>query len=375
MSMNNKFIPFYFPQFYSIPENDNWWGNGYTDWQRVRNSKPINKWHNQPRVPLNDLYYDQSKSDTILNQINLALEYDIYGFNFYHYWFDGKILLEKPIKIFKQLNHNLKYCITWANETWTKRWDGKFNEVLIKQNHFNDESEWLAHFNYLFDHFKDEKYIRIQNKPVFCIYRPDLFLDIDKFIKFFEKQAKSRGLEGIYFIAVKAYETGFNVDNFNATLRFQPRDLFRNINSKANPIRTKIEKLLRNIPEQYQIIFSEFLFKFQKNETFDYNKFSTLLIENAEKDSKLEKKVFQSVITDWDNTARYGHKAKYFINSNPENFDKLLFKLIELNKYDTEKIIFINAWNEWSEGAYLEPDIKNGFKFLEIVKKYANIDL
>jgi len=201
--MKTNFIPFYFPQLHSIPENDIWWGKGYTDWDRVKAASPHSENHYQPRIPLNKNYYDQSLEETQQWQIELAIQYGIYGFNFYHYWFDGKLLLEKPLENFQKLDHSLKYCMTWANETWTKRWEGHLNQILIRQHHRVDEKEWEAHFNYLLSFFKDKRYIKIDQKPVFCIYRPDILMEVHKFIEFFQNQAIKNGLNGIYFIALE----------------------------------------------------------------------------------------------------------------------------------------------------------------------------
>lgn len=374
--MSVKFVPFYFPQFHAIPENDLWWGEGYTDWKKVKESTSLGRDHYQPRVPINDNYYDQSMDDTLKWQIDTALNYNIHGFNFYHYWFDGKLLLEKPISIFKKLDHKLNYCITWANETWTKRWDGKFNEILIKQNHNADTVEWSNHFDYLYEFFIDERYIKFDGKPVFCIYRPDLINEIDKFIAFFQERAREKGLQGIHFVAVKAYEVS-NKDlfsNFDSFLRFQPRDLFNTLNSGGSSLKSWVEKKLRSLPEKYQIMIGELKYKYQKPIAYDYNEFWQKLLIQAKGDEKSEKKVFQSVIRDWDNAPRYGNKARYFKNTGPELFESYMRELIALEEKDlrsADQVIFINAWNEWSEGAYLEPDKKFGYKYLEILKKLS----
>lgn len=373
--MKNKFVPFYFPQLHQIKENDEWWGDGYTDWDRVKVSKPHNEEHYQPRIPLNERYYDQSSEETLRWQIELAKAYNIHGFNFYHYWFDGKLLLEKPLSIFKNLDHDLKYCVTWANETWTKRWEGKFNEVLIKQNHKYDIAEWKAHFAYLLQFFTDERYIRIDGKPVFMIYRPDIIPHISEFIDFFQEAAIGAGLKGIFFVAIKAYDVADVkiYDSFNSLLRFQPRDLFGSNLKKESKKFAWLETRLRGLPEKYQIILGDLRQKFQGSSKFDMDEFWTHLINNAEKDLESSIEIFQSILPDWDNTPRYGNKSKYFTGSSPEKFEKYLGRLlsVESKKSREDIFIFINAWNEWSEGAYLEPDEKNGYKYLEILKKLS----
>jgi lipopolysaccharide biosynthesis protein len=375
--MKNKFIPFYFPQLHRIPENDLWWGEGYTDWDRVKTSKPLDAHHNQPRVPLNNNYYDQSEEDTLLWQIKLAKEYGIHGFNFYHYWFDGKLLLEKPIELFKKINHDLGYCITWANETWSKRWDGKFNEVLIKQNHNKDFDEWEKHYSYLEQFFTDPRYIRVDNKPVFMIYRPDIFPDVSDFIIFFNEKAIKSGLDGLHFVAIKAYEVkDQNIyDGFDAFLRFQPRDLFGSDLKKKSKTMGWVEKTLRSLPEQHQLWLGDLRQKFQKNVTYNFDEFWQHLLKNAKNDLSSSKEIYQSILPDWDNTARYGNKSKYFTGVTSEKFEKYLKELLSIEemKDKDEALIFINAWNEWSEGAYLEPDMQSGFKNLEILKKLAQL--
>lgn len=369
--MKNKFIPFYFPQLHQIPENDSWWGDGYTDWERVKQAKPLDSSHFQPRVPLDSNYYDQSKETTISHQIDLAISYDIYGFNFYHYWFNGKLLLEQPLQNFQKVNHNLKFCLTWANETWTKRWEGKFNEILIKQNHFYDKVEWSNHYDYLHQFFIDPNYICIDGKPVFCIYRPDIIQDIEEFILFFQEKAREMGLKGIHFIGIKAYETNKKFLNFDSYLRFQPRSLFNRLNGKSK-FSQFLESSLRSLPERYQIFIGELMLKYQSKLTFDYNSFCEFLIQIARADKNEEIKIYQSIIPDWDNTARYGDKARYFKNVTSEKFEELIINLLELYSDEPNNLIFINAWNEWSEGAYLEPDEKNGFKYLEILKRMSS---
>jgi hypothetical protein len=374
--MKNKFIPFYFPQLYSIPENDEWWGKGYTDWNRVKIAEPHNSEHYQPRIPLNKNYYDQGDEKTQLWQVELALKFNIYGFNFYHYWFDGKLLLEKPIHNFKNLNHDLKYCITWANESWTKRWEGKLNEVLIQQNHHTNQLEWESHFNYLLPFFQDERYITIEDKPVFCIYRPDIVKSIDQFVDFFQNLAHKNGLKGIYFIALRAYEPKDKsiYKHFDAIMRFQPRDVFGQRNT--NSIKNKIEVYFRALPERIQIIVSAMLLKFQSGALNNYQDFWDKLISMAENDCNSSQTIYQSIAVDWDNTARYKNKSHFFTNCTPDSFKINLIKLLnvfyKLNK--KENLIFVNAWNEWSEGAYLEPDEKFQYSNLETLKELSNYD-
>jgi hypothetical protein len=370
-----KYYPFYFPQFYEIPENNKWWGEGFTDWVKVKESNPLNENHNQPRIPLNNNYYDQSNPDTQKAQVDLALKYGIDGFNFYHYWFNGKLLLEKPLENFQKLKHDMGYCITWANETWTKRWEGKGNEILIEQKHNRDVKEWEDHFNYLLQFFTDNRYLKIDNKPVFCIYRPDLIPYLNEFISFFQSKSKEHNLEGIYFIALRAYKPKSEkiYKNFDAILRFQPRDVFSAM--KKNNFISHLTKFLRFLPEKNQIFLSSIFLRIKENKAieYDYSSFWDNLLKIALNDHNsnlLKIRIFQSFSVDWDNTPRYKEKAHYFNNSSLQIFKEKVSQLIAIIKSKNEDdIVFINAWNEWSEGAYLEPDTKNEYNYLKILKE------
>ncbi len=376
--MKNKFIPFYFPQLHRIPENDKWWGEGYTDWDRVKSAMPHHHMHYQPRIPLHDKYYDQSEENTLRWQINLAQEYNVFGFNFYHYWFDGKLLLEKPLQIFKRLDHDLKFCITWANETWSKRWDGKFNEILIQQNHNYDIVEWEKHFDYLLEYFKDERYIKIDGKPVFMIYRPDIFPKVNEFLMFMRQRATNSGLKGLHIVGIKAYEVKYQeiYDPFDAILIFQPRDFFGHCSNDRSKTLKWLEKKLRNLPEKYQLWLGDVRHKFQNSTAYSIDDFWEHILKiakgNVEPDSK---KIWTSILPDWDNTARYGKKSKYFLGSSPHKFEEYLKQLIEIEsrKQEEDRLFFVNAWNEWSEGAYLEPDEKNGYEYLNVIKRLSDV--
>jgi hypothetical protein len=366
-----KYIAYYFPQFYRINENDKWWGDGFTDWDLVKKSLPNIAGQYQPRKPLNENFYDLSNPDTVNWQIDIASEYNLSGFNFYHYWFDGRLLLEKPISFFKNnKRHNLQYCITWANEAWTRQWIGN-PEVLISQKYSYDKNVWMKHYNYLAEYFHDERYIKINNKPLYCIYRPDIDPCIKEYIDFFNDMAIKDGFSGIYFAGMLSYNT-INLDKvisyFDAKIKFQPRYFFYANSLKKNNVVNIVEKAARTLPEKMQYILGYLRNKCISFSHFDYLYFWNKCISDAKNDGN---SVFQSVIVDWDNTPRYGKRSKFFLGPSPEMFS---IKLDELTKIEIEKgndFIFINAWNEWSEGAYLEPDEKNGYGYLNALKNLA----
>jgi len=365
-----QLVPFYFPQFHAIPENDTWWGKGYTDWKRVKEARPLFEAHYQPRVPLEQNYYDLSSYEAIDWQIKLAQQYGLSGFCFYHYWFDGKLLLEKPMELFYNLKHDFRYCIAWANETWTKRWIGK-HEVLIRQEHKADKKIWEEHFHYLLKFFLDERSFKINGKPVFLIYRPEIISDVKRLTEHFQTLALKNGLSGLYFIGIKSYNTLDETlySSFDAVLKFQPRQLLNEVFFIRNGFSRKAEAILRSLPERFQLPVSNLKYRLEKYQVFDYDTFWNKIIEQAEQDCNAAMPVYHTALVDWDNTARYGKKAKLFEGSTPAKFGRYLEQLIAIEKQKQHPIVFINAWNEWSEGAYMEPDQKHGHAYLQILQQ------
>ncbi len=357
------YMAFYFPQFHVIPENDQWWGKGFTDWTLVKQAEPIVAGQQQPRVPLEGEYYDLSSSQAVDKQITLAQEYGLSGFNFYHYWFDGKVLLDVPLKHFEaNKNHDLDYCITWANESWTRQWTGD-PTVLIRQNYTADRTIWQAHFDYLRTYFEDPRYLRRDNKPVLCIYRPELIPHLIEYLAYLSGLAKQAGLNGIYFIRFSAYPVADQdtiFAGFDAAIKFQPRHFF-NGGNKAK----RIEALLRRLPEKIQLPLAKLKYAVSQQRTYSYDTlWQNVIMQAVEEDNK----IYQSALVDWDNTARYGNKAKLFEGASPKRFLYWLDKLSEIETKKGQSLIFINAWNEWSECAYLEPDTLHQYGYLEAVK-------
>ena len=364
-----KVVTFYFPQFYPIKENDKWWGKDFTDWKLVRDAKPNFKSHYIPRIPLNG-YYDQSNPDVIIQQTRSASNYGVDAFCFYHYWFDGKLLLEKPAENFLQdKNINLDFCFCWANESWTKAWIGQPEKVLLRQLHEKCLKSWEIHFYYLLPFLKDTRYLRLNNKPVFLIYQPDLIESGSEMIEYWQSLARQNGLDGIYLIGVKHFKKITETGGYNAFLRFQPREAFNSGRLSRNNL---FYQLLMNLfPDKLSESTLNKLRKIKrlitKYDFIDSELIWRSILETAEKDKSGVHKIFQSAFVNWDNTARYGNKAKIFSFITPIEFGKYLEKLFEICKDD--EFLFVNAWNEWSECAYLEPDRRYKFEYLEEIKK------
>ncbi len=373
---NVKLIAMYFPQFHSIPENCEWWGKGFTDWDHVRASKPQFSSHYQPRVPLNSYYYDQSKLETVKWQIDLARKYGIYGFCHYHYWFDGKQMLETPTNLLlENKDIDFPFCLSWANETWTRRWDGSDHHVLIHQTHPPTQESWKRHFDYLFKVWSDPRSIKVDEKPIFAIYRPHLIEQVDQMIDYWRELAHKAGLPGLYIMAQKQYEFPNRdcIRSFDAAFQFQPFEAFY---SPDFPQKLRqhsfVYQLAQRLPQHIKDMLRRLHAIFKKDLTFyDYETVWEHVIR-IRPEKGLD--TYPGAFMDWDNTPRYKGRATVFHGANPDAFQMHLGRLIETmpDRALPENFIFINAWNEWSEGTYLEPDEKYGYRYLEAIKQVVN---
>ncbi|ATX81422.1 hypothetical protein Ga0123462_0551 [Mariprofundus ferrinatatus] len=368
-----KLIAMYFPQLHAIPENNEWWGEGFTDWVNVQAATPIFDGHNQPRVPLNRNYYDQSQIETLYWQIEMARSHGVYGFCHYHYWFDGKQLLETPTNLMLQhKDMEIPFCLSWANETWSKRWDGRDHHILVKQTHPPVKTRWKLHFDYLIKAWSDDRSIKVDGKPVFVIYRPHRIDKVDQMLDYWRELAHQAGLKGLYFMAQKQYEFPNRecLRGFDGLFQFQP---FESIYSPSFD-RTSIKhspwfRFVRALPESVQDMLRALRAKFVNELTFyDYERVWSAITE-IRNDPTLA--TYPGVFVDWDNTARYKNRATIFTGASPERFEHWLGRMVEtMDQRDLpEPFIFLNAWNEWAEGTYLEPDEKNGFGYLDAVKR------
>ncbi|PIP80496.1 MAG: hypothetical protein COW84_04950 [Gammaproteobacteria bacterium CG22_combo_CG10-13_8_21_14_all_40_8] len=341
---NAKVIAFYLPQFHPFKENDEWWGKGFTEWSNVAKAKPNFRDHYQPHIPTHLGFYDLRLPEVMKEQSNLAKNYGINGFNFYYYWFDGRVLMEKPFEILLgNKDIDIEFCITWANENWTRTWDGLENDVLIAQNHsLEDSAKFLKS---LYEYFDDERYIRINNKPVLIIYRVDIIPDILTHVKLWREMAVQAGYDGIYLICSQTF--GIKSPEkygFDAAMEFPPHTTTAiPINDKLKEIRDEFEGVIYNYSE---------------------------VVKNACIRSEPDYKLFRTCMLSWDNTARKQDKSVIFANFSLVKYKEWLennvSNVINNDKYiHDEKLIFINAWNEWAEGTHLEPDREYGYGYLQ----------
>lgn len=368
-----KLIAMYFPQFHAIAENCKWWGTGFTDWNNVRASRPQFAGHYQPRVPLDANYYDQSRLETLRWQVNLAKQYGIYGFCHYHYWFDGKQMLETPTNLWlENKDIDFPFCLSWANETWSRRWDGRDHHILIQQTHPPMKESWKKHFDYLIKLWADPRAITVEGKPVFAIYRPHRIDQIDQMIDYWRELAQQLGLPGLYIVAQKQYEfpTRDCIRSFDGAFQFQPFEAIYSPGFDQGSIRhTAAFKLIQRLPERIQDMLRGLRSMFVKELTFyDYETVWNQIIQIRHEE---ELDTYPGAFVDWDNAPRYKNRATVFHGAMPETFKKWFGRLVETmpDRALPENYIFLNAWNEWSEGAYLEPDDRYEYSYLEAIEQ------
>jgi glycosyltransferase involved in cell wall biosynthesis/peptidoglycan hydrolase CwlO-like protein len=347
-----KAIAFYLPQFHTIPENDKWWGEGFTEWTNTRKGKPLFDGHHQPRVPLHLGYYNLENIEVYAQQVQLARKAGLYGFCFYFYWFGGKTLLEKPLlNMLANPQIDQPFCLCWANENWTRRWDGLDDDILIAQHH--SEEDAIAFLRYINTYFCDDRYIKIDGKPLLLVYRPSIIPDITHIQEVWRKHATELGWPGIYLVSAQTFGQKDPRDfHFDAAVQFPPQH--------AAPC-AAFHSETPNLADDFEGC------------VFDYRNVATQFCDSPEVDYKL----FRSVTLAWDNSARRGKRATILRNFSLTSYAQWLLTackatLADHNLTENERLVFINAWNEWGEGTYLEPDTKYGFGYLEATKKALN---
>lgn len=350
-----KVLAIHLPQFHPNPDNDKWWGKGFTEWTNVVKAKPLFKGHYQPQLPADLGFYDLRLPEARQAQADLAKEYGIDGFCYYHYWFNGKRLLHEPIdQIIESKKPDFPFCLFWANESWSRRWMGDEKEVLIKQDYsFEDDRN---HAKWLVNAFKDERYIKIDGRPMFVIYKPFDWPNPKKSMAIFEEVCIENGLKRPFFVASNSHDMDQNPYDlgFDFALHFQPR---LQVLSEFYMDKPTPKKFLRNLASG---ILNASLKK------YDYAYYT-------ERIRKFDFKYpgFPSVLVGYDNTARRGKNAIVIDKQDVGLFEESLndaCKRAELLE-NGRKIVFINAWNEWAEGNHLEPCRKFGRQFLDAVKR------
>lgn len=349
MYNNKKILALNLPQFYETEENNKWWGKGYTEWTSVKRAVPLYKGHVQPKVPLNNNYYDLSKVETIQWQAELAKKYGLNGFVYYHYWYEGRHLLEKPCEILvKHPEINIEYCFCWANHSWTRAWDGKDHEILIAQT-YGGKEEWKKHLNYLLPFFEDPRYIKIDNKPVLFIYKPRDLDDAEERIEYWNSELIKRGFAGIYIVEyISTFNPEPSIPFSQAVYEDEPNFSCRFEISNINKLKRVICKKLKITDYQ------------------DYDKLWELTLKKSR--TYDGRKIVLGGMPQWDNSPRRGKNSRVIRGSSPAKFEKYFYQLLTSKRTDDSGIIVLNAWNEWGEGAILEPTEQDGYGYLEAIK-------
>lgn len=351
-----KLLAYYLPQFHRVAENDQWWGEGFTEWTAAQNAKPLFEGHYQPHEPWSDNYYNLLEKKTMQWQADLMHKYGIDGMCFYHYWFgEGKKILEKPAEnLLKWTDIDMPFCFSWANQSWLHSWsnlkgfswmsESKRNlaendSSVIFQQKYGREVEWKRHFEYLLPFLKDERYIRYKGKPLIVIHVLNDVPCLNEMLKCWEKLAKESGLNGLYIMG--GGQAGINY-GVNAVMTHEPGD---------------IKRILHNLNKD------------GKPACYSYHEaYETILNQKYPQDNKMIYTAFCS----YDTTPRYGMDGCVFQGSDPKSFRKYLRRLMAKNASVGNDLIFIDAWNEWGEGMHLEPDKKYGFQWLDAVRKAKN---
>lgn len=381
--MKKRVIALYLPQFHPIPENDLWWGRGFTEWTNVGKAQPLFRGHYQPRVPADLGYYDLRLPEVREAQADLAREAGIEGFCYYHYWFGvGKQLLEMPFnEVVSSGKPNFPFCLCWANHSWTNRtWDVNASKVkpqLLMKQEYGGYDDYKVHFGSLLPAFRDDRYMTIDDRLIFLIYDPFAFSDVTNFINTWRDLAKNNGIRDFYFIAMVPAVLNTKVGESGKREYAKP-----DLESSASLYKSVLDLGFDGI-NSFGKRRGEILSKGYLRDTLNLilKRFN---IENVVKKYDYEKtvagffppedaweNVFPTVLPQWDRTARVGKAEGIYVNSTPEKFKKHVQKAFELlkNKADEHQIVFIKSWNEWAEGNYMEPDLKFGHGYIDVLRE------
>jgi hypothetical protein len=363
-----RLIAFYLPQYHPIPENDRWWGEGFTDWVNVRKARPLFEGHLQPRVPHPDLgYYNPLDPGTLELQARIAREHGVHGFCFYHYWFNGRLLLERPLELLlSRRDIDLPFCVCWANEPWTRAWDGKERDVLMPQD-YGGREDWTRHFQYLLPALRDPRAIRVAGKPLLLIYRIASIPRINAMLEHWRRLATESGLTGLHIVSLL---TGFTRPKelrgvaVDAACEFLPNYSLKPRPADALGAGLKIGVHLRTL-KRYTRRFDHVVTR------IDYD----ALWRRSLSLKKVFPVQYHGAFVSWDNSPRKGTRGMTIVNASPERYGHWLELQLRraVAEPDQEPLVFLNAWNEWAEGAFLEPDTAFEYAFLAATQRALGV--
>jgi lipopolysaccharide biosynthesis protein len=349
-----RLIAFYLPQFHPIPENDEWWGKGFTEWTNVARARPLFPGHYQPHLPADLGFYDLRVPEVRQAQADLAREFGIEGFCYWHYWFNGRRLLGRPFdEVLRTGEPDFPFCLAWANETWSRRWLGEEASVLRAQTYSGDDD--VQHARWLAEAFADRRYMRVQGRPLFGLYRPLHLPDARRTTDTIRREVVRLGLPNPLLLGINSHSTYVDSRDlgFDGTVSFEPA--------------------LGALPGYMHDGGS--LSRCIRNRRLGVSSSKLKLYDDAEARRLMAElrpgfPTYPTIFVGWDNTPRRGEQAIVIVNSTAESFGRSLRGLIVevLSKPRDDRVIFINAWNEWAEGNHLEPDLSHGVAYLEAVR-------
>jgi lipopolysaccharide biosynthesis protein len=343
-------VAFYLPQFHPIPENNEWWGEGFTEWTNVRPAQPMFKGHYQPHEPAEFGYYIIDDSSILRRQVQLAQNYGVDAFCFYFYWFNGKTLLEKPLELFlndRTIDHG--FCLCWANENWTRRWDGKESDVLLAQTYSHEDD--LEFIQYIAKYLRDPRYLRINGKPVLLIYRASLLPDPAATMRIWRDWCLENGIGDLHLVYTQSFECEHPLAyGCDAGVEFSPNIPIGHQGATPHLVTESVVDLHPDF----------------SGKIFDWSSY----VERSENLPHPGYPIYRCVNPGWDNTARKKKNGTIFINSSPRAFQHWALNALEDTTFaqGDQGLLFINAWNEWAEGAHLEPDQRYGYGYLESLR-------
>ena len=362
-----RVIAFYLPQFFPIPENDQWWGAGFTEWTNVAKARPLFRGHWQPHIPADLGFYDLRVAETRKRQAEMAHDAGVEAFCYWHYWFgNGRRILERPFEeVLNSGEPDFPFCLAWANQSWTGIWHGSPNTTLLEQSYSGREDE-KAHYAWASRAFHDPRYLRVDGKPMFVIFAPHDLPSTNDFISHWQELARLDNLPGLYFVAISnVYQSGIDryrnpiLEPFDAVTPLSPQDYLENKRNQRSQFGKGVEAAAAAANKTVGTTF-------KRPRRYDYADVVRLAFE----DMPNEDRFHPCVLPNWDNTPRSGRRGVVFDNATPELFGSYMQKALNRVKHrpKEQRIVFLKAWNEWAEGNYVEPDIRHGHAYLNALK-------
>lgn len=379
--MNPRILAFYLPQYYPIPENDEWWGKGFTEWTNVAKAKPFFRGHYQPRIPADLGFYDLRLQEVREAQAAMARDAGVEGFCYYHYWFgNGRQLLERPFnEVLNSGKPDYPFCLCWANHDWTnKTWKKgsslKTDSIIMKMEYSIDDD--IRHFKHLLPAFRDKRYITVDGKPLFGIWAPNSIPDLRGFIQRWRGLALENGLPGLHLVGYTANATGRSIRGNRLSLWATDKAaehyqalLDQGLDAVISSGLSRGQAMCQGRMKMLAYFLSKHTI-FPINNRTDYKK----TMENYYVEEDRWENVYPTLMPQWDRTPRAGIKTNPLTNSTPEKFEKTIDTALSLikDKQPEHQILFLKSWNEWGEGNYVEPDLKFGHGYLDAIRNAIN---